>query len=68
MVTFANGVTEDRSSGAQWSSETPNVAVVSSNGKVTAVEDGRTLITAKFQTLTAFGTFIVDLPTAAAAH
>src|SRR4051794_31978415 len=62
MVAYADGTTLDRTTVTRWSSSNEAVATVAASGTVTAVADGRTTITAAFETVSASKTIVVDLP------
>jgi len=62
MVTFSDGSIQDKSSAAQWASANSIIATVNSSGIVTAVNDGRTTITATFANVSGGRTILVDLP------
>ena len=62
MVTFSDGSIQDKSSAAQWASANQAIATVNTSGMVTAVNDGRTTITATFANVSGSRTIVVDLP------
>ena len=62
MVTFSDGSIQDKSSAAQWASANQTIATVNSSGMVTALNDGRTTITATFGNVSGSRTILVDLP------
>lgn len=63
LVTFSDGRVEDQTAGAQWSSGDPDIASVSSDGNVTALADGHTMVTATFEVVSGTHRIVVDLPT-----
>jgi uncharacterized protein YjdB len=46
----------------QWSSSDATIAIVSRSGLLTAMGDGRTVVTAKLETIAATKPVLVDLP------
>jgi hypothetical protein len=61
-ATMSNGQVEDKTSSVTWSSSVLAVATVTDAGLLTAMGDGRTLVTATFQTIAATKPVVVDLP------
>jgi hypothetical protein len=61
-ATMSNGQVEDKTSSVTWSSSVVTVATVTPAGLLTAMSDGRTLVTATLQTITATKPVVVDLP------
>ena len=61
-ATMSNGQVEDKTSSVTWSSSMLAVATVTQAGLITAMGDGRTLVTATFQTIAATKPVVVDLP------
>jgi hypothetical protein len=64
MVAFSDGTTVDKASSAVWMSLKPDVALVNPAGMVTAVDDGKVVITATFQSIAGSTEVTVDLPKA----
>ena len=62
LVTFSDGSVKDESNVAQWSSTDQAVATISSEGVVTAVNEGHTTVTAYFANVTGTRAIMVDLP------
>jgi hypothetical protein len=62
LVTMADGRVEDRTATADWSSSNVAVATVSRSGLLTAMGDGRAVVTARLDALTATKPVLVDLP------
>ncbi|PYR56917.1 MAG: hypothetical protein DMF91_20755 [Acidobacteria bacterium] len=62
-ATLSDGHVEDRTSTVQWSSSDATIAVVSRTGLLTAMGDGKTVVTAKLETVAATKPVLVDLPT-----
>ena len=61
-ATMSDGHIEDRTSVVQWSSSDATIAIVSRSGLLTAMGDGRTVVTAKLETVAATKPVLVDLP------
>src|SRR2546426_12639112 len=61
-ATMSDGHVEDRTSVVQWSSSDVTIAIVSRSGLLTAMGDGRTVVTAKLETIAATKPVLVDLP------
>lgn len=61
-ATMSDGRIEDRTSMVEWSSSDATIASVSRSGLLTAMGDGRTMVTAKLQTIAATKPVLVDLP------
>ena len=61
-ATMSDGHIEDRTSVVQWSSSDATIAIVSRSGLLTAMGDGRTVVTAKLETIAATKSVLVDLP------
>jgi uncharacterized protein YjdB len=61
-ATMSDGHVEDRTSVVQWSSSDATIAIVSRSGLLTAMGDGRTVVTAKLETIAATKPVLVDLP------
>lgn len=64
VVTFADGSTQDLTSEASWASSNRDVATVTATGMVTAIRDGRAMVTAGVRGLSDAKVVIVDLPVA----
>ena len=62
-ATMSDGRVEDRTSTVQWSSADITIATVSGSGVLTAMGDGKTVITAKLDATAATKPVLVDLPT-----
>jgi|SRR5947209_19096571 len=62
-ATLSDGHVEDRTSTVQWSSSDATIAIVSRTGLLTAMGDGKTVVTAKLETVAATKPVLVDLPT-----
>jgi hypothetical protein len=61
-ATMSDGRVEDRTSVVQWSSSDVTIAIVSRSGLLTAMGDGKTVVTAKLETIAATKPVLVDLP------
>src|SRR5947209_943676 len=61
-ATLSDGHVEDRTSAVQWSSSDTTIAIVSRTGLLTAMGDGKTVVTAKLETVAATKPVLVDLP------
>jgi hypothetical protein len=61
-ATMSDGRVEDRTSAVQWSSSDVTIALVSGSGLLTAMGDGRTVVTAKLDAVAATKPVLVDLP------
>lgn len=62
IVMYADGTMMDRTSTSRWTSGNQAVVTINSEGVVTAIGDGQTIITAEFGTMSAAKTIRVDLP------
>ena len=62
MVTYTDGSVQNRTTAAQWASSDQSVATVDASGLVTALRDGRTTVTATFESIAGAKTIVVDLP------
>lgn len=60
-VTRSDGRIEDGTAAAEWSSSDTTIATVSRTGLLTAVGDGRTVVTAKVAAISATRSVLVDL-------
>ena len=61
-ATMSNGRVEDKTSSVTWSSSVVTVATVTPSGLITAMGDGKTVVTATFETVAATRAVVVDLP------
>jgi len=62
-ATMSDGHVEDRTSTVEWASSDATIAIVSRSGLLTAMGDGKTVVTAKLETVAATKPVVVDLPT-----
>src|SRR5438094_3844615 len=61
-ATMSDGQVVDRTSAVQWFSSDVTIATVSRTGLLTAMGDGKTVVTARLDTIAATKPVLVDLP------
>jgi hypothetical protein len=59
---MSDGRVEDKTAAVEWSSADGTIATVTQSGLLTAMGDGRTVVTAKLETIAATRPVLVDLP------
>jgi len=61
-ATMSDGRVEDKTGAVAWSSSDDTIATVSQSSLLTAMGDGRTMVTAKLETIAAMKPVLVDFP------